>query len=318
LRRLKGCLNVATVERREAKRLAAQYTALHEGIGPRGIEPTRITVPEQLVALGHVTNIVYKKRVPEQPNPRKAPKYHHPFKGSAQPLLAADPKTGRLYFIGGKYTTTSRGIEDMGTNIPRSARFSAFENPRRSRRRRKSHKSKGLFSSFLANPPADKKKSSAPAPGSTEEFLMRLLRAGASAAAFEVVTDVALNQTTWAPTTRGTVQGVAGILLALALHKQAPNAAIGVAVTGLVDIVKGGVEDYRVQAYLRQLMASTPATTSTPASSAPSTPATGTPPAGFVFEPKGLAFSRPAGFAPPQSSAAGAAYDMSTAAACAR
>ena len=312
MRRLKDCLNVATVERREAKRLAAQYTALHEGIGPRRIEPVQIAVPDHLVALGHVTNIVYKKRVPEQPNPRKAPKYHHPFKGSAQPLLAADPKTGRLYFIGGKYTTTSRGIEDMGTNIPRSARFSAFENPRRGRRR---SRNSSMFSAALANPPADKKKPSAPAPGSTEEFLMRLLRAGASAAAFEVVTDVALNQTTWAPTTRGTVQGVAGILLALALHKQAPNAAIGIAVTGLVDIVKGGVEDYRVQAYLRQLMASTPAATSAPATTAP---ATGNAPAGFVFEPKGLAFSNPAGFAPPQSSAAGAAYDMSTAAACAR
>ena len=115
------------------------------------------------------------------------------------------------------------------------------------------------------------------------------------------------------PSQRGSIQGVAGILIGIGLQKKYPNAALGVALCGIVDALKGGIEDYHVRSYLRQLMATTP-----DAAQSSSAPIAGPAPAGYVFEPKGLAFSNAAGFIPPRSSAAGAAYDMRTASTCAR
>lgn len=123
---------------------------------------------------------------------------------------------------------------------------------------------------------------------SASDFLNRFVRGASAGALFEIVGDVGLNMTSLAPTTRGAIQGVTGLLLGLALHKVAPNAALGVAIVGVADLISGGVSDYRVQSYIRQL---------TGGDAAASTTATGTAAGAQAWvDPMGMAITSP--FAP--------------------
>jgi hypothetical protein len=152
---------------------------------------------------------------------------------------------------------------------------------------RRSHKH---HVAYLRNPATAKKsgskaRSGAMTKSSASDFLNRFVRGAAAGAAFELVGDLSLNMTSWAPTTRGAVQGVAGLLLGLALHKVAPNAALGVAIVGVADLISGGVSDYRVQSYIRSLTSGA---------------STATTPAGQAWvDPMGMAISSPFASAEP-------------------
>jgi len=121
---------------------------------------------------------------------------------------------------------------------------------------------------------------------SASDFLNRFVRGASAGALFEIVGDVGLNMTSLAPTTRGAIQGVTGLLLGLALHKVAPNAALGVAIVGIADLISGGVSDYRVQSYIRQLTGGDAAATTTTTAATTTTPASG-------IDPMGMAITSP-------------------------
>jgi hypothetical protein len=94
---------------RQAKRLYEDF---------RDRPPTRakrvsIRFPKALVVMGHVDFIGY--RTTHRRNNEgaiRATHYKHDFAPGSKPLLCADPKTGRLYLVGGRYRVTGRGIVD--------------------------------------------------------------------------------------------------------------------------------------------------------------------------------------------------------------
>lgn len=88
-----------------------RYTELHAGLPPDSIEYDEIEKPKYLVTLGEMPHIQYKKRLFEN-GKVVHPDYKHPFAAHARPILAHDEK-GRLHIVGGNYTTTARGVEDL-------------------------------------------------------------------------------------------------------------------------------------------------------------------------------------------------------------
>lgn len=84
-----------------------QYTALHEGLEPRGTVTERIRpYTQKKVILGRISEIQYFKIVPDGNH-----RYHHPFAPRAMPTLFVDMKR-RLGIYRGRYVVTHRGIED--------------------------------------------------------------------------------------------------------------------------------------------------------------------------------------------------------------
>lgn len=271
----------------EKKRMAREYTDLHEGLPPRSIQKVPLRKPpKKLIALGKLTDVVYAKETTEGSG-KQAPLYHHPFKPHAQPLLARD-EHGKLHVLEGNYVVNERGIVDqmrknpMRRKVKKSARaplagHAYLANPTRSVRR------KGMRKNPMegGNPynPAEqarrvlKEERTRSQALQSADFLDRALRAIAAGIAFEVVTDVALNYLPWGPSTRGVVQGSTGLLGAILLHRVAPNAALGLAVAGMTNMVHGGIADYRTQNFLASM--GTPGAATPPANNAqPSTPAT--------------------------------------------
>lgn len=81
--------------------------------GFRETEPTRakrvaFKVPRSLTVMGRVTFIGYTTTIG-----REARAYKHDFAAGSRPLLCADPESGKVFLIGGRYRVTSRGIVDL-------------------------------------------------------------------------------------------------------------------------------------------------------------------------------------------------------------
>ena len=78
-----------------------------------GNQPTKVVrvelygKPRVLVEIGTLEAVVYSSK---KGGERLAKKYIHDFEGE-KPRLAFDPKTKRLFLIGGSYTITDDGIE---------------------------------------------------------------------------------------------------------------------------------------------------------------------------------------------------------------
>lgn len=84
-----------------------QYTALHEGLPPRGTTIETIApFAKKKFHFGRMSEIQYEKIVPDGDHP-----YNHPFARRAMPTVFIDAK-GRIGIYRGRYVVTSRGIED--------------------------------------------------------------------------------------------------------------------------------------------------------------------------------------------------------------
>jgi len=85
-----------------SKRLRKSYERFHE----KPVEKyRRVSIPEtpkEMMALGEAVGVLYK--IPGERTP-----YLHKFRAK-KPTLATDARGRRLYFVGGSYRVTSRGI----------------------------------------------------------------------------------------------------------------------------------------------------------------------------------------------------------------
>ena len=101
-------LNPDAEEIREAEEA---YDQFHWGeTGRRRISPRRLPrAPKVLVELGSLEAVTYGTTKAGDGYSH----YEHAFgeTGGAKPRLAMDPKTKRLWIVGGRYTVTERGIE---------------------------------------------------------------------------------------------------------------------------------------------------------------------------------------------------------------
>ena len=83
------------------------YDAFH-GAAPDGARMVSVPTPPLTVwELGRVLAVAYEATVDG-----KRIKFEHPFKAGSAPYLAVSPNGRALFFAGGKYLVTDRGIED--------------------------------------------------------------------------------------------------------------------------------------------------------------------------------------------------------------
>ena len=87
------------------------YEAFQWGRKPRRVTRARVSPePEVLAQLGQLTHVTYQTKKGSE----KVALYEHAFgeEGGRRPVLALDPKSGRLHIVGGSYRVTARGIID--------------------------------------------------------------------------------------------------------------------------------------------------------------------------------------------------------------
>lgn len=102
----------------QLERHAETYTELHEGLAPRAFRCVPVAPrPAHVAVLGRISEIQYSKKIPSQ-----VPHYHHPFAPHARPKFGTDAK-GRLHAFAGRYTVTTRGIEDRPPSQVRRERL---------------------------------------------------------------------------------------------------------------------------------------------------------------------------------------------------
>lgn len=77
-----------------------------EPSGVKRMSPPKI--PRALANLGHVDFIGYTTSHNGKPT-----LYTHVFNSGSRPMLGAGTKRGQLYFVGGRYRVTPRGIVDL-------------------------------------------------------------------------------------------------------------------------------------------------------------------------------------------------------------
>lgn len=65
-------------------------------------------VPKALMILGTLESVCYRTT-----HNGKAASYRHEFASGSRPFLAAGPKKGQLFIVGGRYRVTERGIVDL-------------------------------------------------------------------------------------------------------------------------------------------------------------------------------------------------------------
>lgn len=82
------------------------YRAFRERAPTRAIKLTA-RLPSALTVMGHVDAIEYTTS-----HGRKGQPYRHDFAPGSKPLLCADPMTGALCLVRGRYRVTRRGIVD--------------------------------------------------------------------------------------------------------------------------------------------------------------------------------------------------------------
>ncbi len=102
----------------QARAARREYQALHEGLPAARVrcEDVPAVPPEhELVWLGKLTVIQYRKEVLDPTHADGTASYKHPYRALSQgqkPDLYVWPKNGHLYTRGAHYTVTSHGIED--------------------------------------------------------------------------------------------------------------------------------------------------------------------------------------------------------------
>lgn len=88
-----------------AARLYEKFTGHEaEAVGRVNIPP----IPKTMVSVGEVDGVLYTTI-----RDGKVEKYIHKFAAKDKPLLCVSPDGKSIYFVGGRYTFTERGIVDM-------------------------------------------------------------------------------------------------------------------------------------------------------------------------------------------------------------
>jgi len=75
---------------------------------PKRVRKVNLHVPKTLMVMGHVEFIGYRTTHGDQ-----LVLYKHDFVPGSRPQLAAGPKRNQLFFVGGRYRVTDRGIVDL-------------------------------------------------------------------------------------------------------------------------------------------------------------------------------------------------------------
>lgn len=97
--------------RRTSKSSIAEARALFQDfrdMDPSGVKVAAVRLPKAVIEMGDCVEIAYRVE-----RNGRVEYYRHEFKGATLPVLAASPKRGGLYLIGGAYHVTGRGIVDL-------------------------------------------------------------------------------------------------------------------------------------------------------------------------------------------------------------
>jgi hypothetical protein len=86
------------------------YKEFREAKPKRG-RVIELELPKAVMIMGNVQFIGY-----DTTRKGKTELYKHDFAPGSRPLLCADPKTGALFIIEGRYHVTERGIVDLDAN----------------------------------------------------------------------------------------------------------------------------------------------------------------------------------------------------------
>lgn len=91
------------------KHKAAQaYNAFHEGPPTDGMMVNIPNPPKAVWELGRVISIAYEARIEGE-----LVSYEHEFKARSAPHIAVSSDGKAMFFAGGKYRVTERGITDI-------------------------------------------------------------------------------------------------------------------------------------------------------------------------------------------------------------
>lgn len=99
-------------KRKDFKGAFALHEKFREAAPTRALR-ARIHVPKTLMSMGDVEYIGYRTTHGTASSKRKVVHYHHDFAAGSRPVLAAGPGREQLFFIGGRYHVTERGIVDL-------------------------------------------------------------------------------------------------------------------------------------------------------------------------------------------------------------
>jgi hypothetical protein len=220
-----------------ARTAARRYAGLH-GEPPRRVAwraPAR--EPAYLVDVGRVTAVEYERK-----KPGGDVLYRHAFRKHSRPSIAHDER-GQLHWLGGRYTTTSHGIEDRGRGAETMAR--SRKHHRRPRRNPSGKGKSGAVRRMLGH-------------GEQANVVQTLKDAGVIglvAAVTKIGASALLRQTSWSPETRGALAAGAQLLggIGLAATGAAPRAAIGMLVGSTLEVVDTGISSYTTSQYLASL-----------------------------------------------------------------
>lgn len=89
------------------KKAAKLYKEFREARPKRG-RVVEMELPKTLMIMGNVQFVGY-----DTTRKGKTELYKHDFAPGSRPLLCADPKSGALFLVGGRYHVTARGIVDI-------------------------------------------------------------------------------------------------------------------------------------------------------------------------------------------------------------
>lgn len=92
------------------KKAAKLYKEFREARPKRG-RVIELELPKAVMIMGNVQFIGY-----DTTRKGKTELYKHDFAPGSRPLLCADPKSGALFIIEGRYHVTERGIVDLDAN----------------------------------------------------------------------------------------------------------------------------------------------------------------------------------------------------------
>ena len=92
---------------RDVKKAAKLYEEFREAKPKRG-RVVEMELPKTLMIMGNLQFVGY-----DTTRRGKTELYKHDFAPGSRPLICADPKSGQLFLIGGRYHVTERGIVDI-------------------------------------------------------------------------------------------------------------------------------------------------------------------------------------------------------------
>jgi hypothetical protein len=240
--------------------------------------------------LGPIIAIEYEKRTPEGAIP-----YRHDFARRARPTLSHDER-GRLHVIGSRYTTSTRGIEDMPVANPLR---------RRSRSRRRH--------ALRANPTGAIIRAPAAHP---VEFLGRNAAVIGGVVLGEMIAgELLLARTRLSPEARGAARAALSVGLGVLTARKMPRFALGSFIAALASLGLEVARGWRARQFMasltgtqqqqqQQQQQTTQTTTTTPGqlpagtgtTSTGTTTGTGTTnPSGWISPPIGMRLPVPIG-----------------------